>query len=98
MWSDAPAYLCFTAEQANSSVKFKSGGQTRYFETSTDGVNWSAYTLDTNISLTNVGDKVYFRAATGQTNSKIAGSWQGTTAFTGSGKLAASGDIKYLVS
>lgn len=41
IWGGEPGpvadWLCFTAEQANSTVKFKSGGQTRYFETSTDG-------------------------------------------------------------
>lgn len=92
------AAVCFTAEQANSEVWFKSGGQTRYFETSTDGQNWSTYTLDTHISLPNVGDKVYFRAATGQTNTLVGISWIGGTAFAGSGKLAGSGDVKYLIS
>lgn len=41
---------------------------------------------------------MYFRAATGQTNTKLGNTWQGKTAFAGSGKIAASGDIKYLVS
>ena len=31
------------------------------WETSTDGITWSAYTAKTTITLTNVGDKVMFR-------------------------------------
>ena len=36
--------------------------KTAIFQTSTDGQNWSDYAYETGITLTNAGDKVYFRA------------------------------------
>jgi hypothetical protein len=62
-------YLCFTAEQANSTVKMtpRRGAPTVYLETSPTGEDgsWSDFTVgvgSTTITLANVGDKVYFRA------------------------------------
>jgi hypothetical protein len=61
-------YLCFTAEQVNSTVrmsKSSSSAPTVYLETSTTGEDgsWSDFTVgSTKITLPNVGDKVYFRA------------------------------------
>lgn len=56
--------LCFTAEEANSTVRLT---QVEYppevrLQTSTDGNTWTPYTIENNITLTNVGDKVYFKA------------------------------------
>lgn len=51
--------LCFTAEEAGSTVKI----QFDTFKTSTDGVNWTPYASDSIITLTNVGDKVFFKAS-----------------------------------
>lgn len=62
---EIPPYLCFTANTAGSTVSL----QTAWFptsvtiETSTDGINWSNYTLNTYITLSNIWDKVYFRNA-----------------------------------
>ena len=54
-------YLCFTAEEANSSVKLSvTGSITANIQTSTDGTNWTNYTFDTNIPL-EVDEKVYFK-------------------------------------
>lgn len=68
----APAadWLCFTAEQANSTVQLNKSGSPAVIslETSTDGTTWTDYswtdkTGDT-LTLANVGDKVYMRAKT----------------------------------
>ena len=62
--------LCFTAEQANSTVHLDKNGSPNAIslETSTDGSTWTAYEWSGNtgntLTLANVGDKVYFRAKT----------------------------------
>lgn len=63
-------WLCFTAEQANSTVHLDKNGSPNAIslETSTDGSTWTDYswtdsTGDT-LTLANVGDKVYMRAKT----------------------------------
>ena len=63
--------LCFTAVNDGATIALKCNGnnlKTATFETSTDGQNWSDYIYATNITLTNVGDKVYFRAKADNTN------------------------------
>lgn len=59
--------LCFTAEQAGSTIRMarRDSAPTVYLETSSTGKegSWSDFTVDsTTITLANVGDKVYFRA------------------------------------
>ena len=56
-------YLCFTANEANSTVKLqKTWSPTSVtLETSTDGSNWSIHTIWSTITLSNIWDKVYFR-------------------------------------
>lgn len=84
-------YLCFTAEQANSYVKLSVPTSiTANIQTSTDGVNWENYVSETNISLSNIGDKVYFK-----------GDYRGTGTYTRArfimtGKIAASGNVMTL--
>lgn len=58
-----PDYLCFTANTAGSTVKLnKTGSPTAVtLETSTDGSTWSTYTFWSTITLSNIGDKVYWR-------------------------------------
>ena len=55
-------YLCFTAEQAGSTVAMKVNGTAnkgQAFETSTNGVAWSVFIPGTTtITLANIGDKV----------------------------------------
>lgn len=55
--------LNFTANTWGSTVKLsKNWSPTAVtIETSTDWTNWSTYTFGTDITLTNIGDKVYFR-------------------------------------
>ena len=50
--------VCFTAEQANSTVKlykYNSGAPTLDIETSTDGSTWSAYTQGTVLTAAKIG-------------------------------------------
>lgn len=63
--------LCFEAVDLGATIALKCNGnnlKTATFETSTDGQNWSDYTYATNITLTNVGDKVYFKAKADNTS------------------------------
>lgn len=85
---DITDYLCFTAEEAGSSVTltFSSGA----IETSTDKESWGAYTSDTQILLANVGDEIYFRNTNESTNG-INGQ------FSMTGKIAGSGDVTTLI-
>ena len=57
--------LCFEAVDSGATIALKCNGnnlKTAIFQTSTDGQNWSDYTYATSITLTNAGDKVYFKA------------------------------------
>ena len=59
------APLCFEAVDAGATIALKCYGdnlKTATFQTSTDGNAWTDYTYETSITLTNVGDKVYFKA------------------------------------
>ena len=92
-----PDYLCFTAEEAGSTVAMKVNGSPtkgQAFETSTDGTNWSVFTPGaTTITLTNVGNKVYFRG----NNITVSESPSVYYNFVMSGKIAASGNIMSLL-
>ena len=94
-------WLCFTATQANSTVKLNKNGSPGAIslETSTEGSTWSDYswtdsTGDT-LTLANVGDKIYFRAKT--ENQTIGSSRSNYYKFSMSGKIAASGNIQTLL-
>ena len=56
--------LCFTADEAGSTVKLTKVGSAPAvnLQTSTDGVSWTPYTVEDTITLANVDDKVYFKA------------------------------------
>ena len=92
-----PDYLCFTAEEAGSTVAMAVNGtptKGQAFETSTDGTNWSVFTPGTTtITLTNVGDKVYFRGD----NTTVSESFPIYYRFVMSRKIAASGNIMSLL-
>ena len=63
--------LCFEAVDAGATIALKCNGnnlKTATFQTSTDGQNWTDYTYETSITLTNVGDKVYFKAKADNTS------------------------------
>ena len=92
-----PNYLCFTAEQAGSTVAMAVNGtptKGQAFEYSTDGNNWSVFTPGTTtITLANAGDKVYFRG----NNITVSESSKVYYKFVMSGKIAASGNIMSLL-
>jgi hypothetical protein len=95
-----PNYLCFTAEEANSTVKMSKSGSapTVYLETSPTGKegSWSDFTVgSTTITLANVGDKVYFRAK--QDNERFGISIWDYNKFVMTGKIAASGNLNTLL-
>ena len=62
VWKDSWP-LCFTAEQANSTVQLTQNWTPTSvsLETSTDWNTWSSYTIGDTITLSNVWDKVYWR-------------------------------------
>ena len=97
VWSSVPDYLCFTAEESNSTVAMyvnepPTKGQA--FEFSTDGSSWSVFTPGTTtITLAKVGDKVYFRG----NNITVSESNYIYYNFVMSGKIAASGNIMSLL-
>ena len=94
---ELPDYLCFTSEEAGSTVAMAVNGtptKGQAFETSTDGTNWSVFTPGTTtITLANVGDKVYFRGD----NTTVSESSSIYYKFVMSGKIAASGNIMSLL-
>ena len=80
--------LWFTAEEAGSTIGLaqKHGDSTLKY--STDASTWTELNTTDTITLTNVGDKVYFR---GTLNSQAR--YGQRTQFTMTGKIAASGSI-----
>ena len=95
--------LCFTAQQANSTISMTRGpeGNEAYvpsvsLQTSYDGVTWTPFVVgETMITLTNIGDKVYFAAGTGG-NLRMAED-AAENRFVMTGLIAASGDISSLL-
>ena len=84
----APNYLTFTAVDGPATIKFswENGSDVKI---STDsGVNWNNYIAETEITLTNVGDKVSFKGKNVTTDS--------SNYFTMTGKIAASGSVTSL--
>ena len=94
-------WLCFTATQANSTVRLDKNGSPDAIslETSTDGSTWTDYSWSGNtgdtLTLANVGDKMYMRAKT--ENQTIGSSTSNYHQFKMSGKIAASGNIQTLL-
>lgn len=91
-------YLCFTAEQANSTVLLaKNWSPTSVsIETSTDWNTWADYTMWNLITLTNIWDKVYWR------NKSETATWFSTSTsaryyFNLTGKVACTWDATYLL-
>lgn len=88
-------YLCFTAEQAYSTITMLKGGSTANptVEYSTDATNWTPFVIgDTIVTLENVGDKVYFRGD----NERFSINDTNFVRFDMSGEIAASGNVMSL--
>ena len=90
--------LCFTAEEAGSTVKLHKNGSAPdvNLQTSTDGISWTPYTVEDTITLANVEDKVYMRA-TNAGNTGMGRSPVGYNKFVMTGKIAASGNVNTLL-
>ena len=99
---EQPAYwwLCFTAEEAGSTVAMQAVGSAPAvtLETSYDGEIWEPFVIgETTITLQNVGNKVYFRAGEGG-NTAMASSASDYNKFSIiTGRIAASGNIMSLL-
>lgn len=90
--------LCFTAREANSTVKMmSSSGPSVSLEYSTDGATWSPFVVGTTtVTLANVDDKMWLRATS--TNSAMATSYDSQyNYFVMTGQIAASGNINSLL-
>lgn len=86
--------LCFTAEEPNSTILLQnkvSGSIIDNPMISYDGESWQPYTLETVITLQNVGDKVYLKADRTSIDPPTASNY-----FVMTGKIAASGSMMSL--
>ena len=92
-------WLCFTAEQANSTVAMAANGSAPSvsLECSTDGSTWSPFVVGTTtVTLANIGDKVWVRA-TSAGNTGMGTSISDYNKFVMTGKIAASGNVDTLL-
>ena len=91
--------LCFTAEEANSTVAMKANGHapTVSLEYSTDGSTWSPFEVGTTtVTLANIDDKMWVRA-TSKGNTRMGGTTTNYNKFVMTGKIAASGNVDTLL-
>ena len=89
----SPDYLCFTAEEDNSTIRLNNIDNSPNVEYSTDKETWTTWNYST-ITLANSGDKVYMRG--NNPNGLSAGNNHSTFVMTG--KIAAGGNINALIS
>ena len=95
----AAPWLCFTAEEVNSTVALSAVGSapTVSLECSTDGSTWSPFVVGTTtVTLAKIGDRVYVRA-TSAGNTGMATSDSNYNKFVMTGKIAASGNVETLL-
>ena len=89
--------VIFTAEEANSTIGLAKLSTNQTLEYRTDYTNWQEMTLDTVISLNNIGDKAYIRGELSADDigelSNRAGNY---TQFTMTGLISASGNCNYI--
>ena len=95
VWWD---YLCFTAEESNSSVGLKRNSISTdlRLEISYDKSSWTDYTIWNTITLANVWDKVYMRNKS-ETQTVFSINQSLYYSFTMTWKIWASGDVNYLL-
>lgn len=82
-----PNYLCFTANQANSTIALQKKNSTAELKYSTDRENWTEFNSGSTITLTSSSDKVYLKG------SSSAASESDYTQFKMTGRISASGSI-----
>ena len=85
--------LCFTAQEAGSTVKLTKNGNAPAvnLQTSTDGSSWTPYAVEDVITLANANDKVYFKAV--GSNSAMGSSSSNYNNFVMTGKITALGNL-----
>ena len=90
--------LCFTANTAGSTVQLTKIGSpySVTLETSTNGYNWTTYTIWDTITLSNIWDKVYFRN-TSETTTGFGSATNSYYQFSLTGSVAWSWDVTYLI-
>ena len=93
--------LCFEAVDAGAAIALKCNGNNlkrATFQTSTDGQTWSDYTYATSITLSNVGDKVYFKAKVDNTSiSRTSSNYLQFTTTEYEKKVKVSGNVMSLL-
>lgn len=91
--------LCFTAREANSTVKMMKSGSapTVNLEYSTDKSTWNSFVVGTTtVTLANIGDRMWLRAVS--TNTTMSGSYNTNyNYFVMTGQIEASGNINSLL-
>jgi len=98
MWREYHPELCFTAEQANSTVRivvFWTPTAVN-LETSTDWQTWVDYTFSSTITLANIWNKIYFRNKSEITTGFSIDN-QNFYLFVMTWSIAASWDVTYLL-
>ena len=94
-----PNWLCFTAEEANSTVAMQANGSAPAvsLEYSTDGNTWSPFVVGTTtVTLANIGDKMYMRATSDGNTGMGISDWD-YNQFVMTGKISASGNVDTLL-
>ena len=94
-----PNWLCFTAEEAGSTVRMVAEGSAPEvsLEYSTDGNTWSPFVVGTTtVTLANIGDKMYMRA-TSAGNTGMGSFYLDDNKFVMTGKISASGNVDTLL-
>lgn len=91
-------YLCFTAEEASSTITLSKTWTPPEvtLETSTDWTTWTDYTIWNTITLANIWDKAYWRNKSESGTQFSAATWR-YYYFTMTWKIWASWDLTYLV-
>lgn len=94
-----PNYLCFTASAANSTIQLTKNETPASvsLEKSTDGKNWSDYTIWDTIALPLIWDKVYLRNKSETDTQFSTGANNNYYYFVMTGSIAGSWDIGYLL-
>ena len=93
-------WLCFTANTDNSTVELNKVGEPydASLEFTTTGTEWHPYTFGQTITLTDAGDKVYFRNASEDLAKGFSkGFMNDYYQFAMSGSIAASGNVMSLL-
>ena len=86
--------LCFTAEQANSTIAFSIGNA--FFQYSFDKTTWENWDKSA-ITLENVGDKVYLRGINNGFGTVSSPDLYFGQSFVMTGRISASGDVMSLL-